>query len=287
MIIPYLFASPTATAVAFGEGVGAEDELPGDPRRRRGQAVGEPPHRELGHQREWAAAEADHTGRLRWRGAAGAGGAAAEGDAAERVLADDQLVDGQGALRRGVAAVRVGVLARLVVVVAAPVHVQLVARVAAARQRGVGGGHPGVEHGVDLVVAAGAGLALRPDEVAGGVYGRRELVRRRADAELHQVLAAGRHDGRLGHDGLARAGRLAARHADAGQPVPAALDGAPQELMLREVGGVGCRGVDAGELEAEGSRRRARRREGGEREEQQQHGGVHRRGVAVPTGQWG
>ena len=106
-----------------------------------------------------------------------------------------------------------------------PVLIELDAGVAAAGDDGVGGGEPGVEDGVELAVAADAGLALHPDEVGGRVDGRREEVLRRADAELDQVLpASGHHRG--GGGGPAppvRGGRRAAAAAGARHGDPRAV----------------------------------------------------------------
>ena len=157
-----------------------------------------------------------------------------------------------------------------------PVLVELDARVAAAGHDGVGGGEPGVEDGVELAVAADAGLALHPDEVGGRVDGRREEVLRRADAELDQVLpASGHHRGGGGGGGggpapPVRRGRRAAaaagaRHDDT-RAVEAALHGAADEVVAREVG------VHAGQLEAH---RRREHREGEEEQEQEHQQQLH------------
>jgi hypothetical protein len=249
----------------------AEHELSRGPRHGRWQAVHEPTDRELGHQRERPAAEADQPRRLRGR-APDAGVAAAEDHGVENVASDGQLVYGQGALRDPVPAVLVGVLARSIVVLVASVAVQLVAGVAGAWHDGVGGGELGVEDRVELAVAADAGLALHPDEVAGRVDGHREEVLRRAGAELDQVLAAPGHQRGLACDSLARLVRgSAARARHDPRSVEAALHGAPDELLVREVGG--RRGVHARQLEVERpprSHRAAARREDWEGEEEQE-----------------
>nr|CAB3484663.1 unnamed protein product [Digitaria exilis] len=150
---------------------------------------------------------------------------------------------------------------------------RLAAGVAAAGDDGEGGGEPGVEDGVELAEAADAGLALEPDEVGGRVDGGREEVLRRADAELDEVLApAGRQRGLARRGGAHAAASAAASHRGGDHRAgEAALHGAADELVAREVG------VRAGKVEADGRRRHddAVRREDREGEEEQEHQKLH------------
>lgn len=91
----------------------------------------------------------------------------------------------------------------------------------------VGSGLGGVKERRGLLVAVLARPALRPRDVAAGVGDGEDAGRRRAEGDLHEVLAAGAEQGGLRRGGAVRVfrGVAAETEARAGQGVFEAVGG--------------------------------------------------------------